>query len=63
LSRSGRSQCPARTAHLQGCAKPTDDDPVGAERQRLDLAQGAMSLAAVTVGPSGGELDRPLDSV
>jgi hypothetical protein len=54
---------PARTAHLQGCAKPTDDDPVGAERRRLDLAQGAMSLAAVTVGPSGGELDRPLDSV
>jgi hypothetical protein len=54
---------PARTAHLQGCAKPTDDDPVGPERQRLDLAQGAMSLAAVTVGPSGGELDRPLDSV
>jgi len=54
---------PARTAHLRTCGRPTDDDPVGAERQRLDLAQGAMSLAAVTVGPSGGELDRPLDSV
>ena len=54
---------PARTAHLQTCGRPTDDDPVGAERQRLDMAQGAMSLAAVTVGPSGGELDRPLDSV
>ena len=54
---------PARTAHLRSCGRPTDDDPVGAERQRLDLAQGAMSLAAVTVGPSGGELDRPLDSV
>jgi hypothetical protein len=54
---------PARTAHLRTCARPTDDDPVGAERQRLDLAQGAMSLAAVTVGPRGGELDRPLDSV
>jgi hypothetical protein len=64
---SGRSfsklDRPARTAHLQSCGRPTDDDPVGAERQRLDLAQGAMSLAAVTVGPSGGELDRPLDSV
>jgi hypothetical protein len=54
---------PARTAHLRSCARPTDDDPVGAERGRLDMAQGAMSLAAVTVGPSGGELDRPLDSV
>jgi hypothetical protein len=54
---------PARTAHLRACGRPTDDDPVGAERARLDLAQGAMSLAAVTVGPSGGELDRPLDSV
>jgi hypothetical protein len=54
---------PARTAHLRACGRPTDDDPVGAERTRLDLAQGAMSLAAVTVGPSGGELDRPLDSV
>jgi hypothetical protein len=52
---------PARTAHLRDCGRPTDDDPVGAERQRLDLAQGAMSLAAVTIGPSGGELDRPLD--
>ncbi|MEA2380578.1 MAG: hypothetical protein QOH72_549 [Solirubrobacteraceae bacterium] len=54
---------PARTAHLRTCARPTDDDPVGAERRRLDMAQSAMSLAAVTVGPSGGELDRPLDSV
>jgi hypothetical protein len=54
---------PARTAHLRTCGRPTDDDPVGAERARLDMAQGAMSLAAVTVGPSGGELDRPLDSV
>jgi hypothetical protein len=54
---------PARTAHLRACGRPTDDDPVGAERTRLDLAQGAMSLAAVTIGPSGGELDRPLDSV
>jgi hypothetical protein len=54
---------PARTAHLRTCGRPTDDDPVGAERRRLDMAQGAMSLAAVTVGPSGGELDRPLDSV
>ena len=53
----------ARTAHLRSCGRPTDDDPVGPERRRLDLAQGAMSLAAVTLGPSGGELDRPLDSV
>ena len=54
---------PARSAHLRACGRPTDDDPVGDERRRLDLAQGAMSLAAVTIGPSGGELDRPLDSV
>ena len=53
----------ARAAHLRSCGRPTDDDPVGPERRRLDLAQGAMSLAAVTLGPSGGELDRPLDSV
>jgi hypothetical protein len=59
----GKLGRPARTAHLRACGRPTDDDPVGAERARLDLAQGAMSLAAVTVGPSGGELDRPLDSV
>jgi hypothetical protein len=54
---------PARTAHLRACGRPTDDDPVGAERRRLDLAQAAISLTAVTLGPSGGELDRPLDSV
>jgi hypothetical protein len=54
---------PTRTSHLRTCGRPTDDDPVGPERQRLDMAQGAMSLAAVTIGPSGGELDRPLDSV
>jgi hypothetical protein len=53
----------SRTAHLRACGRPTDDDPVGDERRRLDLAQGAMSLAAVTIGPAGGELDRPLDSV
>jgi hypothetical protein len=53
----------ARAAHLRSCGRPTDDDPLGPERRRLDLAQGAMSLAAVTLGPSGGELDRPLDSV
>src|SRR4051794_3252823 len=29
---------PARAAHLRDCGRPTDDDPVGAERQRLDLA-------------------------
>jgi hypothetical protein len=52
---------PARTTHLRACAQPTDDDPIGPERQRLDMAQGAMSLAAVTIGPSGGELDRPLE--
>ena len=62
-SRFAKLGRPARTEHMRSCGRPTDDDPVGAERQRLDLAQGAMSLAAVTVGPSGGELDRPLDSV
>jgi len=54
---------PARTAHMRACGRPTNDDPVGPERRRLDMAGGAMSLAAVTLGPSGGELDRPLDSV
>jgi len=54
---------PDRIAHLRACGRPTDDDPVGAERRRLDMAQGAISLAAVTLGPSGNELDRPLDSV
>jgi hypothetical protein len=53
----------ARTAHLRACGTPSNDDPVGAERGRLDMAQRAMSLAAVTLGPSGNELDRPLDSV
>jgi hypothetical protein len=54
---------PARAAHLHSCRRPSNDDPVGPERERLDMAQGVMSLAAVTLGPSGGELDRPLDSV
>ena len=53
----------ARAAHLRQCARPTNDQPVGAERERLDLAERALSLAAVAVGPSGGELDRPLDTV
>jgi hypothetical protein len=53
----------ARASHLRACGRPTDDDPVGEERRRLDMAQDAISLAAVTLGPSGGELDRPLDSV
>lgn len=57
LDRRGRAN------HLQSCGRPTNDDPVGPERRRLDMAQGAMSLAAVTLGPSSGELDRPLDSV
>jgi hypothetical protein len=64
---SGRSFAklgrPERTVHIRACERPTNDDPVGPERARLDMAQGAMSLAAVTLGPSGGELDRPLDSV
>lgn len=52
-----------RASHLRACGRPTDDDPVGDERRRLDMTEGAISLAAVTLGPSGGELDRPLDSV
>src|SRR5215211_8437965 len=54
MDRGGRAQ------NLRAFAKPTDDQPIGAERARLDLAQDALSLAVVTVGPSGGELDRPL---
>jgi len=54
---------PARANHLRACARPTNDDPVGPERRRLDMAMSALSLAAVTLGPSGGELDRPLDSI
>jgi hypothetical protein len=52
-----------RSEHLRACAQPTDDEPIGAERQRLDLAEQAMSLAAVAIGPSGGELDRPMVTV
>jgi hypothetical protein len=52
-----------RSEHLRACARPTDDEPVGPERQRLDLAEQALSLAAVAVGPSGGELDRPMVTV
>jgi hypothetical protein len=52
-----------RAEHWRACAKPTDDEPVGPERQRLDLAEQAMSLAAVAIGPSGGELDRPMVTV
>jgi hypothetical protein len=52
-----------RSEHLRACARPKDDEPVGPERQRLDLAEQAMSLAAVAIGPSGGELDRPMVTV
>jgi hypothetical protein len=52
-----------RSAHLRTCARPTDDEPIGAERERLDLAEEALSLAAVAVGPSGNELDRPMVTV
>jgi len=52
-----------RSEHLRACARPTDDEPIGAERQRLDLAEQAMSLAAVAIGPSGDELDRPMVTV
>jgi hypothetical protein len=52
-----------RSEHLRACSRPTNDDPVGPERQRLDLAEQAMSLAAVAIGPSGDELDRPMVTV
>jgi hypothetical protein len=52
-----------RSEHLRACARPTDDEPIGAERERLDLAEQALSLAAVAIGPSGGELDRPMVTV
>jgi hypothetical protein len=52
-----------RSAHLRTCAKPTDDEPIGGERERLDLAEQALALAAVAVGPSGNELDRPMVTV
>ena len=52
-----------RSAHLRTCAKPTDDEPIGTERERLDLAEQALALAAVAVGPSGNELDRPMVTV
>jgi hypothetical protein len=52
-----------RSEHIRACAKPTDDEPIGPERQRLDLAEQALSLAAVAIGPSGGELDRPMVTV
>jgi hypothetical protein len=54
LDRGGRSE------HLRASAKPSDDEPVGPERRRLDMAESAVSLAEVTVGPGGGELDRPI---
>ncbi|MDX6722149.1 MAG: hypothetical protein QOD73_553 [Solirubrobacteraceae bacterium] len=50
----------ARAEHLRASAKPSDDQPVGAERRRLDMAEAAASLAEVTVGPGGAELDRPI---
>jgi hypothetical protein len=52
-----------RSAHLRTCARPTDSEPIAGERERLDLAEQALSLAAVAVGPSGNELDRPMVTV
>jgi hypothetical protein len=50
----------ARSEYLNASAKPSDDEPVGDERRRLDMAESAVSLAEVTVGPGGSELDRPI---
>jgi hypothetical protein len=64
---SGRSfadlDARGRSEHLRACARPSSDQPIGAERRRLDLAEQALALAAVAIGPSGGELDRPMVTV
>jgi len=41
----------ARVSFLRGCTRVTSKDPSGAERGRLALAEGALALVAVAVGP------------
>jgi hypothetical protein len=41
----------ARASFLRGCTRVTSRFPSGAERERLALAEGALSLVAVAVGP------------
>jgi hypothetical protein len=42
----------ARTSYLRACTRVTSRLPSGAERERLALAEGALGLVAVVVGPS-----------
>jgi hypothetical protein len=41
----------ARARFLHGCTRVTSRFPSGAERERLTLAEGALGLVAVAVGP------------
>ncbi len=52
----------ARANFLRGCTRVTSEDPSGEERGRLALAEGALALVAVAVGP-GEEAAHGLVSV
>jgi hypothetical protein len=52
----------ARASFLRGCTRVTSTYPSGAERGRLALAEGALGLVAVAVGP-GEDGERGLVSV
>ena len=49
-----------RHAKLQELGRPTTPDPQPAERQRLELAQDALTLVAVTVGPADESIPAPI---
>jgi len=44
-----------RHERLHELGRPTTPDPQPAERQQLDLAQDALALVAVTVGPEADD--------
>jgi hypothetical protein len=61
-ARFSRQPRAARASFLRGCTRVTSADPSGAERRRLALAEGALGLVAVAVGP-GEEAAHGLVSV
>jgi hypothetical protein len=60
--RFSRQPRAARVNFLRGCTRVTSEDPSGGERERLALAERALGLVALAVGP-GEEAAHGLVSV
>jgi len=64
-ARFSRQPRAARASFLRGCTRVTSTFPSGPERERLALAEGALALVGVAVGPGedGEAGERRLASV